>query len=101
MHSARTAEDVIFGGELRMLADRGGIRLVERHTADDGRLDWPSCATLVPDLASERETWACGPAEMLDAVEAHVRRRSASSTACTPSGSARSSWLATESAAAP
>lgn len=68
VHSAPTAEDVIFAGELRMLAARGRIRLVERHTDADGMLDAEGLAGLVGDL-DERETWACGPAGMLDALE--------------------------------
>ena len=39
VHSAPTADDVIFGGELRMLARQGRIRLVEKHTDTDGMLD--------------------------------------------------------------
>lgn len=68
VHSARTHADVVFGGELRMLAGLGRIRLVERHTATDGRIDPAQLRELVRDLA-ERETWACGPGEMLDALE--------------------------------
>jgi ferredoxin-NADP reductase len=68
VHSARTAADVVFGGELRMLEGLGRIRLVERHTATDGRLDREQLLALVPDLA-ERETWACGPTGLLDEVE--------------------------------
>jgi ferredoxin-NADP reductase len=69
VHSSRTAADVVFGGELRMLDGLGRIRLVERHTATDGRLDRHALVALVPDLA-ERETWACGPTGLLDEVEA-------------------------------
>jgi ferredoxin-NADP reductase len=68
VHSAPTAEDIIFGGELRMLAARGRIRLVERHTDADGMLDAEQLAGLISDL-DERETWACGPTGMLDALE--------------------------------
>jgi ferredoxin-NADP reductase len=68
VHSAPTAEEVIFGGELRMLAARGRIRLVERHTDAGGMLDGEQLAGLVGDL-DDRETWACGPAGMLDALE--------------------------------
>jgi ferredoxin-NADP reductase len=41
-------------------------------TPDDtaGMLDADGLAALVPDLA-ERETWACGPTGMLDALEQH------------------------------
>ena len=70
VHSARTAEDVVFGAELRALAAQGRIRLIERHTRADGRLKPADLADLVPDLF-ERETWACGPGEMLDALTEH------------------------------
>jgi ferredoxin-NADP reductase len=69
VHSAPTAEDVIFGGELRMLARLGRIRLVEIHTATDGLLDTARLEEFVDDL-SERHTWACGPAGLLDALQA-------------------------------
>ena len=36
---SRRADDVIFGAELRALADAGRLRLVEQHTDADGRLD--------------------------------------------------------------
>lgn len=68
VHSAPSADDVIFGWELRMLAREGRIRLVERHTDTDGMLDVARLADLVPDFAG-RETWACGPAGLLDAIE--------------------------------
>ncbi|MEO6471777.1 MAG: ferredoxin reductase [Aeromicrobium sp.] len=70
VHSAPTASDVIFGGELRMLAKHGRVRLVEKHTDADGMLDVAELAELVPDFAG-RQTWACGPAGLLDAVEEH------------------------------
>jgi len=69
MHSAPSASDAIFGGELRMMARQGRIRLVERHTDTDGWLDVKRLDDLVDDVA-ERHTWACGPAGMLDALEA-------------------------------
>lgn len=68
VHSAPTAEDVIFGGELRMMASQGRIRLVERHTDTDGMLGVAELAGLVEDVA-DRQTWACGPAGMLDALQ--------------------------------
>ena len=70
VHSAPTKDDVIFGGELRALAAAGKIRLVEQHTDADGMLSADDVAALVPDLA-ERQTWACGPTGMLDALEEH------------------------------
>lgn len=68
VHSAPTPDDVIFGWELRMLAREGRIRLVEKHTDTDGMLDVARLDDLVPDFAS-RQTWACGPAGLLDALE--------------------------------
>nr|WP_309238334.1 ferredoxin reductase [Actinoplanes aureus] len=70
VHSARTADDVVFGAELRALASSGRIRLIERHTRADGRLKPAELASLVPDLF-ERDTWACGPGEMLDDLGSH------------------------------
>jgi ferredoxin-NADP reductase len=70
VHSARTAEDVVFGAELRDLAANGRIRLIERHTRADGRLKPADLADLVPDLL-ERETWACGPGDLLDGLQEH------------------------------
>ena len=68
VHSAPRAEDVIFAGELRMLAHRGHIRLIEVHTRTDGRLDPARLAELVDDV-DQRQAWACGPTEMLDDLE--------------------------------
>jgi ferredoxin-NADP reductase len=69
VHYARTAEDVIFGEELRSLAvDHPGYRLVEIHTASDRRrFDTARLAAHVPDWRS-REAWACGPQGLLDAI---------------------------------
>jgi ferredoxin-NADP reductase len=67
VHSAPTAEDVIFGAELRAMARQGRIRLVERHTDNDGMLDVARLDDAVDDIA-ERHTWACGPAGLLDAL---------------------------------
>jgi ferredoxin-NADP reductase len=74
VHSAPTAADVVFAGELRMLARTGRIRLVEQHTDVDGMLSAGDLEALVPDLA-EREAWACGPTGMLDALEQHWAAR--------------------------
>ena len=41
---------------------------MEKHTDTDGMLDVAELDELVDDLA-ERQTWACGPAGMLDALE--------------------------------
>lgn len=74
VHSARTAEEVIFGGELRELASAGAIRLVEHHTSVSGRLGADDLFRLIPDLA-DRQAWACGPGEMLDQIEAGYAAR--------------------------
>jgi ferredoxin-NADP reductase len=74
VHSAPTRDDVIFGAELRRMAAAGGLRLVEQHTDEAGMLDAAAIEALVPDLA-DRETWACGPAGLLDAVEEHWAAR--------------------------
>jgi ferredoxin-NADP reductase len=68
VHSAPTAADVIFADELRSFASRGLIRLVVRHTDSEGMLDPAELAGMIPDLA-ERETWACGPVGLLEAME--------------------------------
>ncbi|WP_313677054.1 ferredoxin reductase [Mycolicibacterium sp.] len=70
VHSAPAADEVVFGGELRMLARRGRIRLAEIHTRTDGRLDLARLSQLVADL-DERHAWACGPAGLLEMVENH------------------------------
>jgi ferredoxin-NADP reductase len=70
VHSAPRADDVLFAGELRMLAQRGRIRLVEIHTRTGSRLDPARLAELVDDL-DQRQTWACGPTGMLDTLEQH------------------------------
>jgi ferredoxin-NADP reductase len=70
VHSAPAHEAVVFGDELRALAADGRIRLIERHTRTDGRITPAGLAALVPDLF-DRQTWACGPNEMLDDLGAH------------------------------
>jgi ferredoxin-NADP reductase len=70
VHSAPTAEDVVFGTELRRMAAEGRIRLIEQHTDTAGMLDAAAIAELVPDWV-ERSTWACGPVGMLEALEEH------------------------------
>ncbi len=67
VHCDRTVDDVVFAPELRVLAGATGLRLVERHTAVEGRLTPDSLAYLVPDWAA-RQAWACGPAGLLDAL---------------------------------
>jgi len=68
VHSAPTAEDVIFATGLRDMAAAGRIRLHEQLTDSAGLLDPRDLDDLVPDW-STRETWACGPTGLLDALE--------------------------------
>jgi ferredoxin-NADP reductase len=70
VHSATAREAVVFGDDLRKLAADGRIQLIERHTRADGRIKPADLDGIVPDLF-ERDTWACGPNEMLDDLEAH------------------------------
>lgn len=70
LHSAPRPEDVIFAAELRALADEGRMSLQERHTDVHGMLDTAALDDLVPDWR-DRETFACGPAGMLEALENH------------------------------
>jgi ferredoxin-NADP reductase len=72
IHSARHADDVIFGERLRDLdRRRDGYRLHLRLTAEEGRLVAAEhLDELCPDWR-EREAYACGPAELLDALTAH------------------------------
>ena len=78
VHYAHTPDDVIFGSELRMLAARfPSYRLVEQHTrlpgalahANAPRFSTDRLTALVPDWRT-RETWSCGPAALLDAIDA-------------------------------
>lgn len=70
VHYARTAVDEIFGRELRTLAAaHPGYQLTIVHSGTDPRrLSTERLDELVPDWRT-RETWACGPASMLAALE--------------------------------
>jgi stearoyl-CoA 9-desaturase NADPH oxidoreductase len=70
LHSALSRSEVIFGDELRQYAAAGRLRLIELHSDTHGRLDVADLPTIVPDLP-ERMTYACGPAGLLEALEAH------------------------------
>jgi len=75
LHSARTPDAVIFGEQLRALADRhDGYRLHVQHTGECGRLAPADLDRLCPDWR-EREAFLSGPGEMLDAMQAHWEER--------------------------
>jgi ferredoxin-NADP reductase len=67
LHSARHADEVIFGDELRDLSRRHDrFSLHEQHTADKGRMAPSDLDGLCGDWR-ERDTYISGPNEMLDA----------------------------------
>jgi len=69
LHSAPTADDVLFGDELAALHEaHPDYRLQVRATRTEGRLDLNKLADLVPDWR-ERQVWACGPEGMLAEAE--------------------------------
>jgi ferredoxin-NADP reductase len=74
VHVAPSEPDSIFLRNLRDLDEAGLVRLVARYDDVDGVLDVADLAELVPDL-DERTTLACGPAGLLDALEAHHAAR--------------------------
>jgi ferredoxin-NADP reductase len=68
VHLAPTRADVIFGDELRRLdAQHPGFTLHEHHDDAHGVFSPARLQQLVPAW-SAHETWACGPAGLLDAV---------------------------------
>jgi ferredoxin-NADP reductase len=74
LHSAKHTDDVIFGKELRALAERhDGFYLHEQLTREAGRMGPEDLERLCPDWA-ERETYISGPNEMLDAFTGHWDR---------------------------
>lgn len=69
LHSARAADEVIFGDELRaMVSEHEGLRLHEQHTGAAGRMTPEHLDELCPDWR-ERETFVCGPRELLEALQ--------------------------------
>jgi len=74
LHSARAAEEVIFGRRLRALSERHpGFRLHEQLTAEMGRMAPSDLDELCPDWR-EREVFLSGPAGLLDAMTEHFER---------------------------
>ena len=73
VHCDRTPDDLVFGCELRAMAASTGLQFIERHTASEGRLSADTLTDVVPDW-SARQTWACGPGGLLDALIEHWDR---------------------------
>ncbi len=75
LHSARHADDVIFGPELRALARRRpGFTLHEQLTREHGRMGPSDLDRLCPDWR-RREAFISGPNDMLDAFSEHFERQ--------------------------
>lgn len=70
LHVAPSAPDSIFAADLAALDAAGAIRLVARYDDVHGVPDVDRLTELVPDLA-DRQTFACGPAGLLEALERH------------------------------
>lgn len=71
LHSAPGPLDCLFRSELTDMASRlPWFRLHEQYTRCAGRLTPEQITDLCPDWGS-RETWACGPTSLLDALQAH------------------------------
>jgi ferredoxin-NADP reductase len=70
VHVAPSEPHSIFIDNLRELDQAGLIDLVARYDDEHGVLDVADLADLVPDL-TERVTFACGPAGLLDALGTH------------------------------
>ncbi len=70
-YSSPTPDRMIFRDELAALEERHDSLTIHRlHTDVDGMLDLTTFDGLCPDWR-ERETWACGPGPMLDAISEH------------------------------
>jgi ferredoxin-NADP reductase len=72
IHSAKNEDDVIFGDQLREIADKhDNFHLHLQLTSENGRFDPAKhFDEICPDW-QERETFLSGPEGMLDAVEEH------------------------------
>ena len=70
-YSSPTADRMIFRDELVGLEEKhAGLTFIQQHTDTDGMLDLAGLDGICPDWR-ERETWACGPAPLLDAISEH------------------------------
>jgi len=70
-YSSPTPERMIFRDELdRLESTYDGLTVHRLHTDTDGMLELSDLDTICPDWR-ERETWACGPGPMLDAISEH------------------------------
>ena len=73
LHIARNPAELIFADELRAAAAAfPALRLVLHFSQQQGRFDISTLCQQVADLP-ERATWVCGPAPLMDALQAHWR----------------------------
>ena len=71
LHSARETDEVIFGDNLRGLADKhDGFHLHEQLTRENGRMGLTDLDRLCPDWR-DRDVYISGPNDMLDAFTEH------------------------------
>ncbi|HUA05094.1 MAG TPA: ferredoxin reductase [Solirubrobacteraceae bacterium] len=71
LHSARETDEVIFGDDLRGLADKhDGFHLHEQLTRENGRMGPTDLDRLCPDWR-DRDVYISGPNDMLDAFTEH------------------------------
>lgn len=71
LHIARNPAALIFADELRAAAAAfPALRLVLHFSQQQGRFDMSTLCQQLPDLR-DRATWMCGPAALMDAVQAH------------------------------
>lgn len=75
LHYARTRADAIFAEELQAIAQlHGNVQLATSLTAEPGELTGHFCSDHVTALSADYAAWptyACGPAPLIEAVQAH------------------------------
>jgi ferredoxin-NADP reductase len=77
IHSARREDEVIFGSRLRELDERHtGYRLHLQLTGEQGRMKPEDLDRLCPDWR-QRQTFASGPGDMLDALTDYFEKEGA------------------------
>ena len=86
VHSAPTPDDVIFARRAAHAGPPGPNSLDREAHRHRRHARHRRTQPLVSDL-TERETWACGPTGMLDALEQHWNDNGMRRAACTPNGS--------------
>ena len=67
IHSVPTDKDLMFADELKQFEADGLLRAHIQRTRAEGKIDPEALDTLCPDWG-QRQTWACGPAALLDSL---------------------------------